>query len=83
MSLPKLVYNQYDRCVILVGDVPKVGCVIADFTTPHAIETQYIIQLDDVTHPNYEVRDALRMRAIDVPTMPSGDRLPAANSSHA
>lgn len=78
MSLPKLSYDVYDRCIIMVGSVRKPGVVIGNFTTPYSAETQYIIYLDDVTHPNFEVRDALCMSPEAPVAPPIGDRKPAA-----
>lgn len=76
-SSPKLSYEVRERCVITVDGKSSPGRVIATFDTPYAIETQYIILLDDVQRPQFEVRDALRMSPdLDEP-MPSGDKRPA------
>lgn len=62
-SKPKLTYEVEERCCIYleVTKPPLSGMVLTSFTTPYALDTYYIIMIDDPDHPHFEVRNALNM----------------------
>lgn len=64
---PKLEYEVEDRCYVYTrgSTKPVPGMVLASFTTPYAVDTYYIIMLDDPNHAHFKVRNALQMSPAD------------------